>query len=172
MLDKTHSTTPSTTPSTRDVPLPIPDTQPDPTTAPTRNTRTAPDTSRTSVTTDTETRPDSSVGTRDTHTTTGQDSQTGARPGADAKDTDGAKYDLLVARERNDPAGALSGYLELSKGNSKWAGVALFAAGRLAADRNDRRAVTFLDIYLRRFPNGANADDARNLLARLKGDAL
>jgi len=48
--------------------------------------------------------------------------------------------------------------------------VALYAAGRLAADRKDRRAATFLTIYLRRFPNGANAEDARNLLARLKGD--
>ena len=86
-------------------------------------------------------------------------------------DVDRATYDRLSAQERRDPKAALTGYLELSRGNSKWAAVALFAAGRLAADRNDHRAVTFLDIYLRRFPNGANADDARNLLARLKGDA-
>ncbi len=86
-------------------------------------------------------------------------------------DVDRATYDRLTTQERRDPKAALTGYLELSRGHSKWAAVALFAAGRLAADRNDHRAVTFLDIYLRRFPDGANADDARNLLARLKGDA-
>jgi hypothetical protein len=95
----------------------------------------------------------------------------GVPAGTGAKDADAAKYDRLVALEQKDPTAALSGYLELSRGKSKWAAVALYAAGRLAADRHDRRATTFLDIYLRRFPNGANADDARNLLARLKGDA-
>lgn len=91
-------------------------------------------------------------------------------PVAVAKDADRAKYDQLTALERRDSKAALAGYLELSRGNTKWSAVSLFAAGRLAADLNDRRAATLLDIYLRRFPNGANADDARNLLARLKGD--
>jgi len=85
-------------------------------------------------------------------------------------DAEAVKYDRLTALEGRDPAAALAGYLELSRGNTKWSGVALYAAARLAADRNDRRAATLLTIYLRRFPNGANADDARNLLARLKGD--
>lgn len=88
-----------------------------------------------------------------------------------AKDLDRASYDRLSALEQRDSKAALTGYLELSRGNSKWSAVALFAAGRLAADLKDRRAATYLDIYLRRFPNGANADDARNLLARLKEDA-
>ena len=63
----------------------------------------------------------------------------------------------------------MAGYLALSKGSSRWAQVALYAAGRLAADRDEPRATTFLEIYLRRFPHGKNADDARQLLARLKG---
>ena len=43
----------------------------------------------------------------------------------------------------------------------------LFAAARLAVDRHDARAETFLSIYLRRFPTGANVEDARQLLARV-----
>jgi len=84
-------------------------------------------------------------------------------------DTARATYERLVALEARDPERALTGYLELSRGGSKWAAVALYAAGRLAADRGDRRAETLLTIYLRRFPSGANADDARNLLERLNG---
>lgn len=80
-----------------------------------------------------------------------------------------AEYDRLSALERRDPKAALEGYLQLSKGKTAWAPVALYAAGRLAADLKDPRAKTFLDIYLRRFPRGANADDARNLLTRLQG---
>jgi len=47
--------------------------------------------------------------------------------------------------------------------------VSLFAAGRLAVDTHDARAESLLTIYLRRFPSGANTDDARALLTRLKG---
>ena len=61
---------------------------------------------------------------------------------------------------------ALAGYLALSSGNSAWASVALYAAGRLAADRHDPSARSLLETYLRRFPNGANAGDARDLLTR------
>lgn len=86
-----------------------------------------------------------------------------------AVDTDRAKYDRLVGLEARDPAAAITGYLELSRGNSKWSAVALYSAGRLAADRNDARAATFLTIYLRRFPTGANARDARTLLDRING---
>ena len=157
-----NPSTPDTNPSTPDTNPSTPDTNPTPDTRTgSDNVRTGSDnvhtgtrtfgSSRTSATADPRVTP--RTGTRDTHTTA---------------DSDRAKYDRLVAMEQKDPTAALSGYLELSQGDSKWAGVALFAAGRLAADRQDRRAVTLLDIYLRRFPNGANADDARNLLARLK----
>lgn len=127
------------------------------------NTRTGSAPGRTSGSADKTSGMDTRTGPQPTHTVT---------PGTlTAKETEATKYDRLVALERKDAAAALSGYLELSQGASKWAAVALYAAGRLAADRQDRRAATFLDIYLRRFPNGANANDARNLLARLKGNA-
>ncbi len=85
-------------------------------------------------------------------------------------ESDRAKYDRLSRLETRDPKTALSGYLELSQGTSEWAAIGLYAAGRLAADRGDPRATTFLTIYLRRFPSGANVSDARTLLQRLQGD--
>jgi hypothetical protein len=81
-----------------------------------------------------------------------------------------ATYERLVAMEVTDPTTALTGYIALAKGTSRWAEVALFAAGRLAADRKDPRAAGLLTSYMRRFPSGANVDDARELLARLKGE--
>jgi len=85
-------------------------------------------------------------------------------------DRDRTEYDRLAAIEPKAPDTALAGYMALARGTSRWADLALFAAARLAADRHDRRAVTLLGIYLQRFPDGANATDARQLLARLKGD--
>lgn len=87
---------------------------------------------------------------------------------AAAVDRDRAEYDRLAALEPRDPAAALAGYLALTRGTSRWADPALFAAARLAVDRHDRRAQTLLGIYLRRFPSGANAIDAKQLLVRLK----
>ena len=88
---------------------------------------------------------------------------------AAANDRDALKYAELARLEASAPDSAMAGYLSLSKGSGRWAQVALYAAGRLAADRREARATTFLEIYLHRFPHGANADDARQLLARLKG---
>ncbi|MFN0246483.1 MAG: FecR domain-containing protein [Kofleriaceae bacterium] len=79
------------------------------------------------------------------------------------------KFNEMAALERTDPERAISGYLDLSKGSSVWAGPALYSAGRLAFDRNDKRARTFLTFYLQRFPRGDNALDARGLLTRLDG---
>lgn len=81
-----------------------------------------------------------------------------------------AKFELMSSLERRDPERAMKGYLELSKGNSEWSANALFAAGRLAFDRKDKRAKTFLEFYLKRFPRSVNAEDARDLLTRLDGD--
>ncbi len=99
---------------------------------------------------------------------------TEAKPGNDANakptvDEEKAKFDLMSSLERRDPERAMKGYLELSKGNSVWSANALFAAGRLAFDRKDKRAKTFLAFYLKRFPRGVNAEDARDLLTRLDG---
>lgn len=85
-------------------------------------------------------------------------------------DRDRAEYDRLAALEARSPATALAGYMALARGTSRWADPALFAAARLAVDRHDRRAETLLGMYLTRFPGGANAADARQLLARLRGE--
>src|SRR5262249_37726308 len=78
-----------------------------------------------------------------------------------ARDPDREKYEAAAALEARDWKAALASYLELARGQGRWAQVALYAAGRLAADRHDRRAQTFLEVYLHRFPDGANAADAR-----------
>jgi transmembrane sensor len=85
-------------------------------------------------------------------------------------DRERTEYDRLATLEPKAPDAALAGYMTLARGTSRWADLALFAAARLAADRHDRRAETLLGIYLQRFPTGANATDAKNLLTRLKGD--
>ncbi len=86
-----------------------------------------------------------------------------------AVDADRARYDELQRLEATRPDAAITGYLELSKGSGKWAQIGLFAAGRLAVDRHDARAKSLLTIYLKRFPRGANAADAQQLLNRLDG---
>jgi hypothetical protein len=91
-----------------------------------------------------------------------------AKP-ASLVDADRAEYDRLAALEPVHPEAALDGYLALARGSGSWADPALFAAARLAADRGDRRAASLLGSYLQRSPAGANAADARRLLARLKG---
>jgi FecR protein len=87
-----------------------------------------------------------------------------------ATDRDGERFAELTRMEATSPEAAMKGYLALSQGAGRWAEVALFAAARLAADRHDSRAAALLEIYLRRFPNGANVADARQLQAHLKGD--
>ena len=89
---------------------------------------------------------------------------------AETVDRERAEYERLAALEPRSPEAALKGYLVLTKGTSRWAGVAMYAAGRLAADRRDPRAETLLGMYLERFRNGANAEDAKRLLSRIKAD--
>lgn len=103
--------------------------------------------------------------------TAGATADADPRPGAlDAADAerDRSEYDRLAALEPRSPDAALAGYLALARGTSRWAAPALFAAGRLAHDRGDRRAESLLTLYLQRFPDGANAVDARELLNRLR----
>ncbi|MGE3458846.1 MAG: FecR domain-containing protein, partial [Kofleriaceae bacterium] len=68
-------------------------------------------------------------------------------------DADRATYDRLTSLESSDPSAALAGYLKLSRSSSRWGELALYAAGRLAADRKDTRATAILEINLRRFTN-------------------
>ncbi|HEY4179962.1 MAG TPA: FecR domain-containing protein [Kofleriaceae bacterium] len=81
--------------------------------------------------------------------------------------TDRERFDQLSAMEATSPKVAIDGYLVLANSRSTWAPVALYAAGRLATDKNDSRAKSLLEQYLKRFPGGANAADARDLLDHL-----
>lgn len=81
---------------------------------------------------------------------------------------DRARYEQAAAMEPTNARKALEQYKKLADGSSKWAGPALFAAGRLALELGDEPAARkLLDRYLRRHPNGGNAADARALLATL-----
>ncbi|MEO8707069.1 MAG: FecR family protein [Kofleriaceae bacterium] len=82
---------------------------------------------------------------------------------------DAAAFKQLAANEVRDPTATITGYLQLARRRGPYAAMALFAAGRLAADRRDPRAQDLLERYLRTHPRGPNADDARELLAHLKG---
>lgn len=83
--------------------------------------------------------------------------------------SDQAQYERAAAMESKDPDGATGIYLRLANKGGPWAANALFAAGRLASERGNRAEATrLLSQYLDRYPNGANADDARRLLAGLR----
>jgi hypothetical protein len=81
---------------------------------------------------------------------------------------DRAAYEAAARSEGFDYAGALAAYRKVAARGGPWAEPSLFAAGRLAAEHGDRAtARALLQDYLRRYPNGRNAADARALLARL-----
>ncbi|MGF1468975.1 MAG: FecR domain-containing protein [Sandaracinaceae bacterium] len=90
----------------------------------------------------------------------------GARPPA-AAESERARFERASRLEATDPASARTLYLEVVEEGGPWAANALFAVGRLAADRGRvgeaRRALTR---YLTEHPDGPNAEDARALLAR------
>ncbi|MBL8624018.1 MAG: FecR domain-containing protein [Myxococcales bacterium] len=79
-----------------------------------------------------------------------------------------AAFAAAAALEAQAPDRALAAYLALADAAPAWADAALFAAARLAFDRGDHaRARSLAERYLRRFPHGRNALDARALLERL-----
>ncbi|MCX5742264.1 MAG: FecR family protein [Proteobacteria bacterium] len=98
-------------------------------------------------------------------------SPAGATPYPAVALSDQVRFERLAALEPRDPAAAITGYLALATTTSRWAPAALFAAGRLASERRDPRAHDLLSSYLQRFPAGANASDARQLLVRPQGNA-
>ncbi len=78
-------------------------------------------------------------------------------------------YESAAQLEAQNPDQALATYKKLAGGGGAWAANALFAAGRLQAHRGrNADAARMLDEYLVRFPNGANAADARELLAKVR----
>jgi hypothetical protein len=80
-----------------------------------------------------------------------------------------ATFEEATALERSDPERALSLYGTLESGSDSWAQNALYARGRLQASRgNAVEGRRLLERYLERFPRGANAEDARAVLKRLK----
>lgn len=79
------------------------------------------------------------------------------------------QYEAASKLEAQQPEAAVAAYRELSRQGGAWGENALFAAGRLQADRGSTDdARRLLREYLGRYPGGPNAADARQLLARLR----
>jgi hypothetical protein len=79
------------------------------------------------------------------------------------------QYDAASKLEARQPEAALALYAELAKQGGPWGMNALFAQGRLQADRQHRReASELLQEYLSHYPSGPNAEDARRLIDRLR----
>jgi FecR-like protein len=78
-------------------------------------------------------------------------------------------FEAAAGIERTNPDKAAAAYRQLVASGTDWAPNALFALGRLEADRGHRAEATrLLNAYLARYPHGINADDARGLLARMR----
>jgi hypothetical protein len=79
------------------------------------------------------------------------------------------RYEAASKLEAQKPDTAISLYSELSRQGGAWGMNALFAEGRLEADRGRQSDATrLLGEYLARYPFGPNAEDARRLLARMR----
>jgi hypothetical protein len=88
---------------------------------------------------------------------------------APAEPTAQSRYETAARLERTDAVRALLLYTDLAQGSDAWAQDSLYAAGRLQADRGARTdAARLLEEYLRRFPRGSNAQDARALRESLR----
>jgi hypothetical protein len=78
-------------------------------------------------------------------------------------------FEQAAALERREPARAAKLYAALESGGDSWAQNALYARARLEAARGNRaEARGLLDRYLKRFPRGINAEDARAVLQQLR----
>jgi hypothetical protein len=79
------------------------------------------------------------------------------------------RYDRALTLEAAHPDEALSVYRELAHGNDSWAMNALYAEARLELERgNKENARKRFAEYLARYPTGPNANDARELSAKLQ----
>ncbi len=78
-------------------------------------------------------------------------------------------YEAASRLEASRPDLAVARYRDLAAKGGPWGMNALFAEGRLEADRGHiTDARRLLGVYLVRYPSGPNADDARQLLERLR----
>lgn len=79
--------------------------------------------------------------------------------------SDERAYEEAIRNEGKDPEASLATYRRLGAGRGAWAQTALYAAGRLEAERGHAaEARRLLSSYLTRYPGGPNAEDARKLL--------
>jgi hypothetical protein len=78
-----------------------------------------------------------------------------------------AAYEAAAAMEPTDPAAALAAYRQLARGRGPWSANALYAAARLAETTDPSLALSLAKQYQRRFPRGANVEDAAAMTARL-----
>jgi hypothetical protein len=79
------------------------------------------------------------------------------------------QFEAAARLEASQPARAIELYRQVAASGSAWAPNALYALARLDADRGDAaEARRLLQEYLLRYPRGANAQDARELLDRLR----
>jgi hypothetical protein len=78
-------------------------------------------------------------------------------------------YETASKIEARQPDVAIATYNELARQGGAWGMNALFAEGRLEADRGRQSDATrLLQEYLTRYPFGPNAEDARRVLARMR----
>jgi hypothetical protein len=76
-----------------------------------------------------------------------------------------ARFERAERFERSDPERALTLYRDVAADSGPWAMNALFASARLQADRGaTTEAKALLGEYIRRYPQGPNAADARRML--------
>jgi ferric-dicitrate binding protein FerR (iron transport regulator) len=85
---------------------------------------------------------------------------------------DQSRFEAASRLEARQPDRALAAYRGLARGDGPWAANALYAAGRLAAEEGrSSLARRLLARYLRRFPAGPNAADARAVLDRVRQES-
>lgn len=95
-------------------------------------------------------------------------SHTSSTSVAGSRATPRERFESASALEARQPDAALAIYRDLAEVGGSWGANALFAEGRLQADRGYRdSARALLREYVGRYPSGPNAEDARRLLERL-----
>jgi hypothetical protein len=80
------------------------------------------------------------------------------------------RFELATQLEGSEPRRAAELYGKVAKAGGPWAANALYAEARLRIDRGERETPQrLLRTYLSRYPNDANAADARRLLSQVAG---